>query len=560
MTTTTTSTWPPAPPNITPTEPLIPDDQPTTGGLCRICNRADITHDHELTCDTCIDLVGTDRDPDTPDPEPDPEPPAAKSKKKPKKADPDPTPRQHLLLPIDQIRPNPNNRTATNIDDLEPSIRALGVLNPILVRPVADQADTYEIVAGERRWRAACTAGHQTIPAVIEHGLTEAGVEIRNLVENLQREDLDPIDEARGYQRLLDLGWTQRDIAEHVGCNQSNVSRKVALLDAPAAVLAALADGPDAGGITVHQAVELTKIDHDRAVSIVETFRGDPHELDGQLDIERAYLARRAELDKAGVAVLADGAKATPLARDSWGGGLRFTRKADAIKAHENEPCHAVRVHRNTWGIGVEEVCTDRKRHGPKGDSTLKEEKKPKPDSAAKTATAAQERRAAEEAEARAHRHDFMASLVRRKRLPDRDALIDRMLLSYIETLAYDVGDVAGGLLGLPEPKAMRWGHPDWEATLVAYAKKGRDEALHVCLAIELAENEERRYDADVQKAHRARLLDVGYQPHPSEEAAFGIKRTRVKKAAAKKKATKKTPTKKATKTAAKKSTRRRRR
>ena len=140
-------------------------------------------------------------------------------------------------LPLDKIQPNPR-QPRHHIDEkglieLEASIRAQGILQPLLVRPVRDG---FELIAGERRYRAAKRAGLRTVPAVVRQ-LDERFVLEAALVENLQREDLDPIDEALGYQSLLeDLGYTQEKIAERVGKERSTITNSLRLLTLPQTV------------------------------------------------------------------------------------------------------------------------------------------------------------------------------------------------------------------------------------------------------------------------------------------------------------------------------------
>src|SRR5690606_36348096 len=110
------------------------------------------------------------------------------------------------MVPVDRVRPNPY-QPRVEMDDaalaeLTESIRAHGVLEPVIVRPAGDG---YELVVGERRWRAAQRAGLSSIPAVVRQ-LTDQEAAVLALVENLQRENLNPIEEALAYQRLTELG------------------------------------------------------------------------------------------------------------------------------------------------------------------------------------------------------------------------------------------------------------------------------------------------------------------------------------------------------------------
>lgn len=138
-------------------------------------------------------------------------------------------------LPLEVILPNPEQpRTEFDPKELEAlaeSIRENGVIQPIVVEPAGN--GMYFLHAGERRTRAARMAGLKTIPAVITPALNGDGQEkrlVRALVENLQRTDMNPIEEARGYQRMLDLGYTRNDIALKLGISAKRVVDRLELL------------------------------------------------------------------------------------------------------------------------------------------------------------------------------------------------------------------------------------------------------------------------------------------------------------------------------------------
>jgi ParB family chromosome partitioning protein len=126
--------------------------------------------------------------------------------------------------------------TFEDMDALVESVKEFGLLQPILVRPVAGQADSYEIVAGERRWRAAQKAQLHEVPVVVRTMGDQDALQL-GLIENLQRADLTAIDEALGYRRLSDeFKQTQEDIAKTVGKSRPHVANTVRLLDLPGAV------------------------------------------------------------------------------------------------------------------------------------------------------------------------------------------------------------------------------------------------------------------------------------------------------------------------------------
>ena len=128
------------------------------------------------------------------------------------------------------------------------SIREKGVLEPILVRTNGQRPDRYEIIAGERRWRAAQTAGLHEVPVIVKKLDDREALEIA-LIENLQREDLTALEEAEGYRRLIDqFGRTQEDLARDIGKSRSHVANTLRLLALPNAVQTKVQDGSLSAG------------------------------------------------------------------------------------------------------------------------------------------------------------------------------------------------------------------------------------------------------------------------------------------------------------------------
>ncbi len=158
--------------------------------------------------------------------------------------------RRLMTLPIEFLKPNPNQPRKTfgkaEIEDLSESIKARGLLQPILVRPIAHEQ--YEIVAGERRWRAAQLARIPDIAVIIRQLSDEAAAEIA-LIENVQRVDLNPIEEAGAYQRLVEVhGRTQEQIAGAVGKSRSHIANLIRLMGLPERARAALEEGKITAG------------------------------------------------------------------------------------------------------------------------------------------------------------------------------------------------------------------------------------------------------------------------------------------------------------------------
>ena len=152
-----------------------------------------------------------------------------------------------MTLPIEFLRPNRYQpRTyfdAETIRDLAASIQEQGILQPILVRPVTGEQDAYEIIAGERRWRAAQTAQLHAVPVIIRALTDSEALEVA-LIENIQRENLNAIEEALAYRRLQqEFGYTQDQLSEAVGKSRSHVANLMRLLDLPQVVQDMVADG-----------------------------------------------------------------------------------------------------------------------------------------------------------------------------------------------------------------------------------------------------------------------------------------------------------------------------
>ena len=152
---------------------------------------------------------------------------------------------QQLEVPVAAVSPNPR-QPRTHFDEeslagLTASITELGVLQPILVRTAGD--GRYELIAGERRWRAAKRAGLQTIPVVVRDAGTDAALLEQALVENLHRADLNAMEEAGAYQQLVeDFGLTQEQVATRVGKSRAAVSNTLRLFQLPPAIQALVAD------------------------------------------------------------------------------------------------------------------------------------------------------------------------------------------------------------------------------------------------------------------------------------------------------------------------------
>ncbi len=192
-------------------------------------------------------------------------------------------------LPLDQVFPNPDQpRTAIDEDligELAESIRRVGVLQPVMVRP---RDAGYQIIAGERRWRAARLAGLETIPVRIMHADETESLELA-LIENLQRQDLNPVEEARGYQRLLsEYQMTQAELADTVSKSRSAITNALRLLDLPDEVQEMLFEGKLTAG---HARAVLSVPDEERRIRLAAKLVADGLSVREAENLARLYLA-----------------------------------------------------------------------------------------------------------------------------------------------------------------------------------------------------------------------------------------------------------------------------
>jgi len=170
-------------------------------------------------------------------------------------------------LAIGEIRPNPyqprQDVDPAALEELKSSIRQVGLMQPVVVRPAPNGAVGFELIAGERRLRACQALGWERIPAV-KRDVDDRTALTLALIENLQRDDLSPVDEARGYERLIaEFSLTQQGVADAVGRDRSTVANALRLLKLPALVLGLLHEGR----LSVGHARALLALDDARAVT-----------------------------------------------------------------------------------------------------------------------------------------------------------------------------------------------------------------------------------------------------------------------------------------------------
>ena len=155
-------------------------------------------------------------------------------------------------VPVEFLRPNPRNPRKRfddrELEDLAASIRQRGIVQPIVVRALPDLPDAFEIVAGERRWRAAQRAGLHEVPIVIVDIDDRTSLEFA-IIENVQRADLNAIEEGAGYERLIaEFKYSQADLAQALGRSRSHVANTLRLLQLPASIQAMVTEGQITAG------------------------------------------------------------------------------------------------------------------------------------------------------------------------------------------------------------------------------------------------------------------------------------------------------------------------
>ena len=162
------------------------------------------------------------------------------------------SPRGDIMVPIERVKPNPDQprRTfdAVALADLAESIREKGVIQPLIVRPHPNESGVYQIVAGERRWRASQKAQLHQVPVIIRDFDDVEVLEVA-IIENIQRADLNPVEEAVGYRQLIEkFGHTQEKLAQALGKSRSHIANQMRLLALPDSVLSLLAEGQLSAG------------------------------------------------------------------------------------------------------------------------------------------------------------------------------------------------------------------------------------------------------------------------------------------------------------------------
>jgi ParB family transcriptional regulator, chromosome partitioning protein len=346
---------------------------------------------------------------------------------------------------IGKVKPAADNlrEKIGDVAELAMSIREVGIENPIVA---VKRNGHFEVVAGARRLAAAELAGEDTVPLIVRE-LTEEQRLLAMAIENLQREDLSPLEEARAYQRLLDtLKISQRDLAPRVGKTQSHISKRVSLLALPRDVQGQV----DSGGITIPDALELAKLaDHPEHLKRVLKRPGYTP-LDHAINLELRKLETEQKIAKLEEEIESKGKRTIRV-----GSEFNLPKNVHRLKnfnsydqqalqimpaKHETFDCHAIAIGDNALAFPV---CTDRSNHK---DVKTKQEADRAERGTKRTATRGYQPpretpKQKQLRELRAKRLEFVGTLLAKK--PPSEALRFVLRLFVLQQIEYQIGEAS---------------------------------------------------------------------------------------------------------------------
>lgn len=487
-------------------------------------------------------------------------------------------------IPIGNVLPDPNNPRqlfdTAKLQELARSIDELGQIEPVEVRPI-EGSPCFMLVAGERRWRAIGLLADGkvkgidpkpdlTIDCIVKVSQDDATSALRQLVENLQREDLDPIEEARGIARLAgdEFGMTGKDIATKIGRNPGHVTKRLKLLELPPLAQAAISSGD---------------LSIDEGIEVVKKFGEHPDLIDkviknGEVDrlewaLSNAVRLKKAEDDVAATLVKLK-AKGTTVKKaaarynqfsmpegwvrvttDSYRAGKGWLVLDD--KRHAAESCHAVIVvTEDGRPPQLVECCSAPARHGAKGESDIKAAKRSASAGAgmstkdkaerAKTIAANKARRIDQP-----RRDEFIAGKVTGRVLPTAAAIVAKELVEIFEQsdMAYRKRPFARACRYFGHPiEEGKYGSSKMPAAIRAYIAENDTNLMRFAHALVIAADEGYEDKSAPEKdGVMAAALDAwAYDFSDQERIDFGLAKPKATKALAKKAAAGKTPAKKA--------------
>lgn len=436
-------------------------------------------------------------------------------------------------VPLDRVvPPSTNVRTEFgDLDTLAASIRIHGVLAPLLLRRCNGE-ERYEIVAGERRYRAAQLAGVAEVPALVETGPpgAEADLEARRiaeqLAENVQRLNLTPADEMRGVQQLLELGLTDAEVAAHVVSEPEQIAALRRVLALPETARALI----DEGALSLETAAQLAATEDDEIVGRALTLIGEGYHPDAAVSHARDEVSRRRVQEEARAKLVKDGVPEIERPAGYSFGGKSKTRQLGPgydcvhvpLKQHRRQPCHAAYL--NPWARSVREaivyVCTDVTRHAADPTAGVPEQFLRQPEEVKQERAA---RRAEKKAWRESHegRRAFAAKLVASL---DDDAAIARIAGEVFPADAAEerVAELAVALLGQPAADgedALRHLDERWRAASAREQLRIAVAWLTARAEAAMAREQGDWRERDNVRAHVALLAALGYEVGEGERA-----------------------------------------
>lgn len=402
-----------------------------------------------------------------------------------------------------------------DLADLVASVKSHGILEPLVCRKVTNDegAEVIEIVAGHRRHAAAVKAELATIPIVVKE-MTDDERDEAMLIENLQRVDLTPVEEARGYFRLVERGHTVKDLAKRIGRPARHVTERLALLELPAAVLKDV----DSGKVGLGEAAVLADV---QAKGVdAEVVADLAKKAAGGYAIEYAAeqaLERKAREDVIAEIVAKSEAKGIPMivvrGQVPEGTALIGPNGLDLEeKKHDKEPCRIMALVVGHWGKPTpRRACNDPKRHEPKGESSLKAT--PKPTSSLSDAEKESRRKEAERKQREVDRRGAVVNAISVKDAAKVAILAlvgevrqeeAKTAVAYLGLEVMRVKDSYGTKKANGEPKM----NPDHRLTLLTEAAKSNKDLHKVAAAIAYAQVGSHWYGGTGQSAEAKAILD----------------------------------------------------
>lgn len=421
-----------------------------------------------------------------------------------------------LDVPVRDVFPDPRNprHSLGDIEALSASIRGVGLLEPVVVRPHPDKPAKWMLIAGARRHAAHLHLKEKTIRATVSDIPADEALAVM-LVENLQREDISPVDEATAYQTLLGLGWTQTRIVSTTGRSKAVVSKRLRILDLPTHILVAVRTGQ----VTVETAYETATVlrngDQNVKDAVLEAAMRPAEALESALTRTVEWAQHRIRFTTLEQKLRAEQAASGATELDGSPGAVRVEGYGSNVlevdyDEHRKEPCSRFQIVGNL-APRVEWWCADGRRHLPAGDSALKGEGAWVDRQLGRPGTP--HRLEADRNARRAGRVEFYQATVDGD-LPVSDELVyQQAALLLIETMNSEEMRLACTLLHLPVKKSET--HAGLRRVL---SEKMATHPVRAVLAVALAAGEGWRIEQAEPSLERQFVRLLGYEGLPEDQ------------------------------------------